>query len=595
VFEGAYPMKKNGKYIMMYSSGDCQLSTYVVRYGYADHPTGPYTAGANNPILETNEDATVDGPGHHSVLQDGENYIIVYHRHNNPHSTGGEFRQVCADSLIFENDSTIRKIIPTHQGVGYLGTNQIPYPNLAYKANVAATSFYHMISPASRFSGATDFQYAPEFAVDNNNGTLWKAGNGMLPQSLIIDLGSVLSIQRVMTEFEYPTLYYQYKIEYSTDSVSWQMYADKTANRRSGCPMIDDHSVTAQYIKITVLATEKSGMYAAIWNVKVYESTFEVPANLGEESSEGPGTLITNSLLVDLNIDTATFNTIADSIPNTGILGGIFTKVNQPVISWIDSIKSVYFNGKCYLRLKTVPKTLEWNSGYTAAVWVYNPAIGSGECLMVWSSRLNMLLESYTALMYGTGSYGAMAHGNGYADLGFKTVPAKEQWHHIAVTFDGMTEKVYVDGELNTTWPVNLFVTPDYLKIGASGGSGENLSGYIARAQLFDSVFTAEGILDLMNSTRPEKVAAPVTGLTSVRDDNPFTAFYDSVGKKVRITGANDELLQSAKLISLEGKVLQYCQLENVSTAELKLEEKGTYILVLETDQNVFSTKIMAY
>jgi hypothetical protein len=596
VFEGAYPMKKNNKYIMMYSSGDCQLSTYAVRYGYADHPTGPYTAGANSPILVTNKDATIDGPGHHSVLKDGENYYIVYHRHNNPHSTGGEFRQVCADSLVFLNDSTIRKVVPSHQGVGYLGINQVPYPNLAYQANVTATSWYHLISPASQFSGATDFEYSPGLAVDNNNGTLWKAGNGLLPQSLIIDLGDVKTIQRVMTEFEYPTLYYQYKIETSTDSISWLTYADKTSNRRSGCPMIDDNNTDARFIKITVTATEKSGMYAAIWNVKVYESTFEIPANQGEESSDGPGTLITNSLLVDLNIDTETFNAIADSIPNTGTLGGIFTKVNQPVISWIDSIKSVFFNGKCYFRLRTVPVTLDWNSGYTAAVWVYNPTVGNGECLMLWNSRLNLLLESYSALMYGTGPYGAMAHGNGYADLGYKAVPSKAQWHHIAVTFDGMLEKVYVDGELNTTWPVNLFVTPDYVKIGASGGSGENLSGFIARAQLFDSVFTAEGVVELMNSTRPAKVAGPVTGITSVKNDNPYNVFYDSSERKIRIIRKdNNELLQSARLVSMDGKILQNYLLGKVSTAEMSLDEKGAYIVVLETEQNVFSTKIMAY
>src|SRR4030042_6595237 len=100
-FEAAYPLKKNDRYILMDSSGDCRLSTYAIRYSFANAPTGPYKEGINNPLVATNEDGTIDSPGHHSVLQEGDDYYIVYHRHDNPHSTGGEFRQICADSLIF--------------------------------------------------------------------------------------------------------------------------------------------------------------------------------------------------------------------------------------------------------------------------------------------------------------------------------------------------------------------------------------------------------------------------------------------------------------------------------------------------------------
>jgi xylan 1,4-beta-xylosidase len=595
-FEAAYPLKKNDRYILMYSSGDCRLSTYAVRYSFASSPTGPYKEGLNNPLVETSSDGTIDSPGHHSVLQEGENYYIVYHRHDNPHSTGGEFRQICADSLVFENDSTLRKINASHKGIGYLGINQIPYPNLAYKADASASSWYHLVAAATKFAGTADYEYLPGYAVDDNNGTMWKAGNGMLPQSLTIDLGSAVAIKRIMTQFEYPTFYYQYKIEYSSDSISWLLFSDKTSNRRSGCPMIDDYNTEARYVRITVTGTEKAGMYAAIWNIKVYEELFEVPDIRNKEIAEGPGTVITNRLLVDLNIDTATFGTTVDSLPNTGALGGKFLKTRTPVISWIDSVKAVYFDGKSNLRLSEIaPLSLDWNSAYTAAGWVYNPAVGSGECLIVWNSRENMLQSSYAALMYGKGPFGAVAHGDGYVDLPYKTVPVKEKWHHIAVTFDGMLENVYVNGELNTQLPINLFVARSIIRIGASGAGGETYSGYIANMQLFDSALTAQGVVDLMNATRPEKVAGPVTGLVPVKDENPYSVFYDSGERKVLITGNNNELLQSAKLISMEGKILQTHRLNKVSSAEMRLKEKGAYILLLETERDVFSMKIMAY
>ena len=595
-FEGAYPLKKNDRYILMYSSGDCRLSSYAVRYAFASNPTGPYKEGLNNPLVETSSDGTVDSPGHHSVLQEDENYYIVYHRHDNPHSTGGEFRQICADSLVFENDSTLRKINASHKGIGYLGTNQIPFPNLAYKADASASSRYHLVAAATKFAGEADYEYLPGYAVDDNNGTMWKAGNGILPQSLTIDLGNTVAIKRIMTQFEYPTFYYQYKIEYSSDSISWLLFADKTANRRSGSPMIDDYNTEARYVRITITGTEKAGMYAAIWNIKVYEELFEVPVLQNKEIAEGPGAIITNRLLVDLNIDTTTFGTTVDSLPNNGALGGKFLKTRTPVISWIDSVKAVYFDGKSHLRLSEIaPPSLDWNSAYTAAGWVYNPVVGSGECLIVWNSRDNMLQSSYAALMYGRGPFGAVAHGDGYVDLPYKTVPVKEKWHHIAVTFDGMLENVYVDGELNTQLPINLFVARSTIRIGASGAGGETYSGYIANMQLFDSALTAQGVVDLMNATRPSKVAGPVTGFVPVKDDNPYTVCYNSGERKVLITGNNNESLQSAKLISMEGKILQTRRLNKVSSAELRLEEKGAYILLLETEQKVFSMKIMAY
>jgi len=181
IFEAPYMIKRNGKYIMMYSSGDCQASSYRVQYAYSDSPLGPFTSGENNPILATTADGTVDGPGHHCVLKDNDDYYIVYHRHDNPHSSGGEFRQLCIDSLIFENDSTIRKVVPTHKGVGYLGDNQIISTDHAKGAEVSASSWYHLID------GVNDYEYYPEYAVDNNNGTMWRAGNNDHPHHLTID------------------------------------------------------------------------------------------------------------------------------------------------------------------------------------------------------------------------------------------------------------------------------------------------------------------------------------------------------------------------------------------------------------------------
>ena len=504
VFEAAYPMKKDSIYFLMYSSGDCRLSSYAVHYAWAKNRYGPYHYGINNPILSSSGDGTTDGPGHHSIIRVDNDYYIVYHRHDNPHSTGGEFRQVCADKLIFKNDSTIEKITPSHTGTGFPGNNQNPFKNMAFQSKTKATSFYHLISGPTRYQRkGTDYCYLPEYAVDDNNGTMWKAASSQMPQSLVTDLGSVKKIKRILTQFEYPTFYYQYTIEVSDDSISWRLFSDKTKNRISGSPMIDDHDTTARYVKITVTGTEKTGMFAAIWNIKIYDHDFGTPPFRNKEADEGPGAFGTGQLLVDFDVKDEKTGP-ASRIKNKGSLGGEFISTGTPLIEINNGIKSLRLDGESYVTLsKNAPESLGWNAAFTAAAWVLCPEPGPGTCILSWTSRENMLQASYTAMMYGDGNYGAVAHGDGAVDLPFRNLPEKGKWHHLAITFDGMHEQVYVDGKPDNQQPISLFVQNGKIRIGASGEDSENYQGLIACVRLYDGFLSGKAIERLMEETRP--------------------------------------------------------------------------------------------
>ncbi|PKQ67273.1 hypothetical protein BZG01_07725 [Labilibaculum manganireducens] len=507
VFEAAYLLKHNEKYILMYSSGDCRLSSYAVHYSYSDSPVGPFNYGDNSPILKTNQDGSIDSPGHHSVLKDGGDYYILYHRHDNPHSTGGEFRQVCADRLDFLNDSTILPVIPTHKGIGYLRKNQIPEKDLAFKAKTTATSYYHLESPATKYTNSpVDYKYLPEYATDNNNGTMWKAASSTYPQSLVIDLGKKVKVARVMTQFEYSTFYYQYRIECSSDSINWFLFSDRTNNRQSGSPMIDDNNTNTRYVKLTVTGAEKGGLFPAIWNLKVYPDLFEIP-ELALLSKTSKDNLLTDDhLLMNFDVENFVMDSFDYSFKNSGSLGGYFMKEGAPEIKYIDNVKAISFDGESFFKLsEPAPNSLSWNSPYTVSSWVFNPEIGDGECLITWNSRENMLQGSYSALMYGKSNFGAVAHGDGSVDLAYKEIPEASKWHHIALSFDGMVESVYVDGVINTQQPINLFVKNSDILIGASGSYAENYTGYISNSQLFNKALTVQEIIELMKITSPDK------------------------------------------------------------------------------------------
>ncbi|MBT1309100.1 family 43 glycosylhydrolase [Phocaeicola dorei] len=253
-FEAPFVLKRNGIYYFMYSSGSCRDHTYRVQYATSDHPLGPYEY--KGCILETNEDGTVHGPGHHSILKEGDDYYIVYHRHDNPHSNRGFHRQLCMDKMEFAADGSIRKVIPTHKGVGALAPSVVKSENLALGAGVRASSCY-------------DDNFRAEYAVDDNNGTLWRP-RGMGQEWLEIDLGSSREIQTVWTQFEYGTQFYQYLIETSVDGKHWSVFADKRNNHLAGSPMVDFGKAEARYVRLTFTGGQKNGFGGAVWNVKVF-------------------------------------------------------------------------------------------------------------------------------------------------------------------------------------------------------------------------------------------------------------------------------------------------------------------------------------
>ena len=139
--EAPYMFKRNGIYYLLYSDAFCQDSTYNVKYSTSRSPDGPFDYDpAKNPILETTDDGTVDGPGHQTLLVDGDKLYFVYHRHDNPHSADGAHRQTCISELHFTADGTIEKIDPDHAGVGYLAPSTKRDTNLAAGRPVKASS-----------------------------------------------------------------------------------------------------------------------------------------------------------------------------------------------------------------------------------------------------------------------------------------------------------------------------------------------------------------------------------------------------------------------------------------------------------------------
>ncbi|GAA4300150.1 family 43 glycosylhydrolase [Aestuariibaculum suncheonense] len=113
-FEAPFMLKYNNKYYLMYSDGKCTTETYKVRYAIGDNPYGPWKEGGNSPILTTSVDKSTLGPGHHTIIKEGAQHYIVYHRITD--NSKELYREIAVDSLNFNIEGNIEKV-RTNSGV----------------------------------------------------------------------------------------------------------------------------------------------------------------------------------------------------------------------------------------------------------------------------------------------------------------------------------------------------------------------------------------------------------------------------------------------------------------------------------------------
>ncbi|MES1179002.1 MAG: family 43 glycosylhydrolase [Myxococcales bacterium] len=270
--EGSCLFKSGTRYFITYSNGACQ--NYNVQYAVASSPLGPFTHAGGN-IVKRDDTKHVLGPGHNSVLQYDNDTYLVYHRQ--AYQYVDVKRQVSIDHITINGD-TISANVQTQSGV-WAGSGALE--SLVAKAR-AASELDLAYGKATAASSESDFQggtsgnikesfpaikgfYAGKFAVDNNRGTRWAPTT--LPGSLVVDLGRDSAIGRTETTFEYVLRAYHYRIEYLAQaeaadlaaakaSTAWHSYADRSTNTVALPPLVDVNSVTARYLRLTVLSAD---------------------------------------------------------------------------------------------------------------------------------------------------------------------------------------------------------------------------------------------------------------------------------------------------------------------------------------------------
>lgn len=119
--EAPYVFYHNGLYYFMWSVDDTGSPNYHVAYGTSKSPLGPIEVAKEPIALIQDPQHEIYGTAHNSVIQKPgtDEWYIVYHRINKDyiHFQPGVHREVCIDKLEFNADGTIKRVVPTHEGI----------------------------------------------------------------------------------------------------------------------------------------------------------------------------------------------------------------------------------------------------------------------------------------------------------------------------------------------------------------------------------------------------------------------------------------------------------------------------------------------
>ncbi len=109
--EGPYVFKHKGIYYLTYPH--VEHKTERLEYAMGDNPLGPFKV--TGVIMD--ESSTGCWTNHHSLVEFRNQWYLFYH-HNDYSPSFDKARSIRADSLFFNSDGTIRKVIPTLRGIG---------------------------------------------------------------------------------------------------------------------------------------------------------------------------------------------------------------------------------------------------------------------------------------------------------------------------------------------------------------------------------------------------------------------------------------------------------------------------------------------
>ena len=157
--EGPYLFERNGIYYLTYPH--VADKTEQLEYAISDNPLGPFKV--TGVIMDESPHCWTN---HQSIIQYKNQWYLFYHS-NDLSPNFDKARSVRADSLFFNEDGTIKKVIPTLRGIGVTNaTSEIQIDRYTAKANEGVTVDF--IDTPNRFKGWKTILDKPDAWIQYN-------------------------------------------------------------------------------------------------------------------------------------------------------------------------------------------------------------------------------------------------------------------------------------------------------------------------------------------------------------------------------------------------------------------------------------------
>jgi autotransporter-associated beta strand protein len=176
---------------------------------------------------------------------------------------------------------------------------------------------------------------------------------------------------------------------------------------------------------------------------------------------------VAGSLLVEL--DAVDFKRGSEKWPQhsrgTEITGDFIAK-GSPSRQTIAGAEAVVFDGDGDYFVGPITTAALHAAGakHSVEIWVFQGNVRDQESVVSWGKRQGPD-QTFAGFRYGADpDFGAIARW-AVSESGFSSVPPPGQWHHLAYTYDGKTQSVYVDGKLDNQRSVGLLDAHDMLPI----------------------------------------------------------------------------------------------------------------------------------
>lgn len=133
--EGPFMFERNGNYYLTYPH--VEDKTERLEYAMGDNPMGPFRVTG----VLMDESATGCWTNHHSIVAFKKQWYLFYH-HNDLSPDFDKNRSIRADSLTFNPDGSIQKVVPTLRGIGVsAAADKIEIDRYSKKSNHALVRF----------------------------------------------------------------------------------------------------------------------------------------------------------------------------------------------------------------------------------------------------------------------------------------------------------------------------------------------------------------------------------------------------------------------------------------------------------------------